>query len=319
MSKLAKTDKEEVKRANNYLAYLSQLLPKTGDNQLIPYLKNGKYGFCTPDKEILVECIFEQAEPFSDGYALVRRSSGGYMFIDDKGKVLYPPENIHIQFAKSFQEGLAFIQTTEKKGFINTEGQIVTHGFDYVEGFKNGLAIVDKSESVFSRNYLLVHSNGPRVGVINKVGVEIIPCDFLACHRCENGSFKVTAIGYVDYNIIYDSAGNELPPPKNIIEFDPDFKEGLFPTRYIEGGNGYTDKENNILVDAVYDNTYPFNEGFGRVFRNGRYGFINRRGEEVIPLKYRSASEFNNGLAFVNWLNGKGFYIDKMGNEYRDV
>ncbi len=48
---------------------------------------------------------------------------------------------------------------------------------------------------------------------------------------------------------------------------------------------------------------------------NGKWGFINKEGKEVIPCKYDVAFEFNEGLALVQ-LNGKFGYIDINGTEY---
>lgn len=47
---------------------------------------------------------------------------------------------------------------------------------------------------------------------------------------------------------------------------------------------------------------------------NGKYGFVNRYGDEVIPLIYDEAEDFDNGEAQVS-INGEWFYIDKNGNE----
>lgn len=46
-------------------------------------------------------------------------------------------------------------------------------------------------------------------------------------------------------------------------------------------------------------------------------GFIDKRGKEVIPLRYDEASSFSEdeGIALVE-LNGKEGYIDKNGVEY---
>ena len=57
-----------------------------------------------------------------------------------------------------------------------------------------------------------------------------------------------------------------------------------------------------------------FDEGLKRVSSQGKHGFIDFEGNEVIPLKYEDAFNFWNGLAPVK-LNGKWGYIDHEGNE----
>ena len=45
---------------------------------------------------------------------------------------------------------------------------------------------------------------------------------------------------------------------------------------------------------------------------NGKCGFVDKDGREVIPLKYYYAESFSEGLAMVK-LNNQGFYVDKEG------
>lgn len=58
--------------------------------------------------------------------------------------------------------------------------------------------------------------------------------------------------------------------------------------------------------------TYPFREGMGRICRDGRYGFVNRRGEVCIPCQYEEAGDFSEGLTAVR-KKGKVGYVDRAG------
>ena len=60
----------------------------------------------------------------------------------------------------------------------------------------------------------------------------------------------------------------------------------------------------NISVKKKYNNIFDFSEGLASVELNGKWGFINKTGKEVIPLKYDDAYPFSEGLAKVK-LNGK--------------
>jgi len=48
---------------------------------------------------------------------------------------------------------------------------------------------------------------------------------------------------------------------------------------------------------------------------NGKYGYLDKTGKEVIPLKYDNAVPFSHGLARV-WVNKKEGYIGRDGTEY---
>ena len=69
-----------------------------------------------------------------------------------------------------------------------------------------------------------------------------------------------------------------------------------------------------ILVPFVYDNINPFSMGLAAVSNNGKKGFINRRGEVVIPLQYNISYTgfYGPGLAIVK--KGKYGVIDMQNN-----
>ena len=49
----------------------------------------------------------------------------------------------------------------------------------------------------------------------------------------------------------------------------------------------------------ICDRCSDFNEGLAVVSKDYKYGFIDGRGNEIIPLQYDYACEFNNGFARV--------------------
>lgn len=55
------------------------------------------------------------------------------------------------------------------------------------------------------------------------------------------------------------------------------------------------------FTEAVhkYDELYPFSEGLAAVKKNEKFGFINTKGELVIPCQYQYAGSFKEGLACV--------------------
>ncbi len=76
---------------------------------------------------------------------------------------------------------------------------------------------------------------------------------------------------------------------------------------------GFLDSENNeLLIPYAYDYAGAFREGLAKVKKDGKYGYIDKTGREVIPLIYYSAYDFIEGLARVE-KDGKCGYIDKTG------
>ena len=63
-----------------------------------------------------------------------------------------------------------------------------------------------------------------------------------------------------------------------------------------------------------YDDTDSFSEGHAKVRLNDKWGYIDKTGKEVTPLKYDTAYDFSGGLACVKLDDQYGF-IDKTGKE----
>lgn len=82
-------------------------------------------------------------------------------------------------------------------------------------------------------------------------------------------------------------------------------------TKYIhsyityEGEIIYTENQNLTLNEQIF----PFNNGLGKIRRNDKFGYINQKGEIVIPIIYDKAEEFSNGLALVK-IEGKWGFIN---------
>ncbi|KJD32136.1 hypothetical protein PK35_11920 [Tamlana nanhaiensis] len=72
---------------------------------------------------------------------------------------------------------------------------------------------------------------------------------------------------------------------------------------------------NKILSDVVTDKVYDFSEDLAVVRTVDNVGFINKKGETVIPKDYTKAFDFYNGYSRVQ-KNEKWGLIDKTGNEY---
>lgn len=72
-------------------------------------------------------------------------------------------------------------------------------------------------------------------------------------------------------------------------------------------------KWNLMGIDSSeYDDIFPYYDGRARVLKKGKYGYIDRRGREVIPCQYRNAEDFHQGLALVEKFGPKEL-ISKTG------
>lgn len=115
---------------------------------------------------------------------------------------------------------------------------------------------------------------------------------------------------------IIDTLGNILVEPNYL--WIGQMKEGLAPIliskRFvgIKYGEkfGYIDKNESIIIPAIFDYADPFSEGLAKVVKRSKTGFINKKGVYEIKPKYKNASSFSGGLASV-LIKDKYGYIDK--------
>lgn len=67
-----------------------------------------------------------------------------------------------------------------------------------------------------------------------------------------------------------------------------------------------------FVIKPVFDQVREFSEGLAAVNRLGRWGFVNRAGEQVIKTQYELVGDFSDGLAAVR-IGAKWGFIDKAG------
>lgn len=240
------------------------------------------YGYLNTRGELAIPMIYDYAEDFSEGYALVAKGEtyawgrtwidtepaltkviSNWGFIDNTGKEAIP---LIYKSANSFSEGLAFVVTSSyERGYIDREGNLVinTAGYFYEGSFSEGRASVKKDDTY---------------GFIDKQGELVIPC-------------------------IYDAASH--------------FSDGLSSAKF-NGKCGYIDRNGEVVIPFIYDSAYPFSEGYALVIKGDKKGYINKQGNMTIILDENQwGTDFSEGLAVIlTWSDTKPDsygYIDTTG------
>src|SRR5215204_6073794 len=79
-----------------------------------------------------------------------------------------------------------------------------------------------------------------------------------------------------------------------------------------QGKYGFIDRKGEFVVIPQYDFALSFSEGLAAVESDGKYGFINPKGELVIGFQFDDAHWFDEGMVAVK-KNAKYGFIDKTG------
>lgn len=207
------------------------------------------------------------------------------MIIDKIGNVSKLPDGICIEEGE-LSEGLVPVRNlaTNKCGYVNKNGNLVIdYKYQEAKNFYEGLA--------------LVSYDGRGFGFIDKRGEIVVP--FIYGEFTSNFKNGIARVCDSRYNIRSDY---KLAKYANV---------------------GVINKKGEKLVSpGDYEKLGWFDDGMACVLKNGKMGFINVRGELVIPCIYDEYSHlydvpFMSGLARVE-KNGKVGFVDKQGNSTFD-
>lgn len=81
-----------------------------------------------------------------------------------------------------------------------------------------------------------------------------------------------------------------------------------------DGKYGYIDKSGREIISPRFEYASQFHEGLAEVLLNRKHGYIDKTGREVIPPQYEFVNTFRDGLAQVK-RDGKVGFIDRSGRE----
>lgn len=283
---------------------------------------------------------------FQDGVAVIMDSKyylinrQGEKISDDYGALHGLRENY---CAYSNQTRSMYTGHKEVYSFLNSQGEPATEQeFAFADNFSNGYAAVailnyagtemfnpDKDRlwgvingefelvidyqydnmGLYTEGLIPVRKDG-KWGYINLKNETVIPFIF-------DDAIDSNSTGYTFWwpNLSRFSYGWDFYDPyRQPQQFGHHFSDGLASV-YKDGKWGYINPRGEVIIPFDYDAVRPFSDGLAAVSRNGKWGFINTSGEIIIPMKYVKVLNCVNGLIAVGDKNTEFvYYIDKEGN-----
>jgi hypothetical protein len=213
------------------------------------------------------------------------------------------PKTIKLSIPEFGRDGKPFIDPVTKKPKFKQKDST------YIEETKI-LAAVSQGEDKW--------------GYIDRSGKNVTPFKYYIAYDFTN-NFAIIGISEqvkvedemelkIRYGII-DENGREVVAAKYDALGEP--SEGVVAvTDQAKGRTGFIDMTGKLIVDFKYTTVQPFHEGLAAVELDGKWGFINKQGVEIIPRQFEGAHDFSDGLARVyKSQNQKWGFIDKTGKE----
>ena len=93
------------------------------------------------------------------------------------------------------------------------------------------------------------------------------------------------------------------------------YGQELRPVKGLNGKWGFVDKTGKEVISFKYEAAQEFSEGLAAVNLKGYWGFIDTTGKKIIPFTFWAIGNFSEGLAAARYFYGGSGFIDKAGKE----
>ena len=91
---------------------------------------------------------------------------------------------------------------------------------------------------------------------------------------------------YGKYGVVDNNGKLIIDTIYEYISADNLAKDGVVEAK-LQGKLGYLDKKGKEVIPFKYTNSWGFRDGLAKVQKDGLWGFINTKGKEVIPIIYK--------------------------------
>jgi hypothetical protein len=273
---------------------------------------------------------------FSNGVAAVRFANDSYGYINKQGK---PAFSQRYKSAASFnKEGYAIVSTETGTALINSKGEFVIKPHLDIQSADRGVVIYKGPQGFGAKDLeslkdivapthtgislvgalLKITESGATSGYINKSGEFVIAPQFNEAFEFKNGKAIVNLkekMVYIDGKgkVLGDVPENEMPyydySTANLYAWSDE--TGKFGFGKV-GTEGY-------VIPASYDFATDFEKSSARVnigaalneeyyeYQGGKWGLIDKNGNQTLAPTYELILPFDNGVALVN-VGGEASY-----------
>jgi len=271
-------------------------LVKNDENTFIAEDNNGRFGLINLKRDTLIPFGEYDDLKVIASDLMSASKAGKYGFINK-----HKAEVIPFQYAEglSFQGQYATVKQNEYWGLIDKSNKVVLP-FEYKRPvlFRNGYALLERF-SGDSSAFAFIDNNLNRITEFEYSETFNFVQGLAAVRKGSNWGM-IDSDGQVVIPIVYD----EVMRKKDYIVVKKNFKQGLYR---IDG---------ECVLLPRYSFVYPPNDDPFILVRQGRaYGYVDHKGEVVIPIKYANARNFEGDRATVLY-KGESYEINRQGKRY---
>ncbi|MBR1630516.1 MAG: WG repeat-containing protein [Paludibacteraceae bacterium] len=244
---------------------------------LIPICQDDLYGYISPKGDWVIKPKYAYVSAFVDGLAFAKKESDGlYGFIDTDGKWVIKPK---YKYATFFTDGIAFV--------VDDNNTIIAIDKKDKELFK-----LKKAKTVInydSNGQAWFRNNDGLWGTVDKKGEIVIKPKYEKIIEVNNGFAIVKKND--SYRVINDRDEIVYKTKNGSIS---GLSEGIFWVKKSDDKHVAMNTEGNELFSVRADGIYGFRNGTAIIYRDSKYGLIDKEGEIIIRPKYSDMTIFSN-------------------------
>lgn len=250
--------------------------------QLLPVQKNGKYAYIDENGHLKTEFIYDEADDFYEGIAIVRNEAYEKWAINENFEELFVvPEECAF-----YSNGLMQIRIEDKCGYMDKNGEIAIKPiYDTAYDFEYGYALAGTDD---------------KLGVIDTEGTQLIGAAFDSLSDVTEDGITVFGITKRGNDWLYGliNVKHEKVIPEKF-SYPISYNEKLLTMQNDDNKYGYADIHEKWIIRPKFQDACSFENGTAPVSINDKWGIIDKNGSWLITPEYITVRHFREELAAV--------------------
>lgn len=270
--KAAEQSEKKTQRALEKAERLSSHFNFGKENAAWAY-RDGRFAVVDKEGNLLTNHIYETPETFSNGIALAQ-VNGQYVYVSDKGKEL----------------------TQRYESVLSSN-----------ENISLAVLSIDYNDWVDEQEWVVIDKKNNNQSILS-----------IYKHIIRLNRNRYLALDQEKKWVWLDEKGKKTGVTNYEEVIGDYYNSGYFPVRQ-DSLWGFIDTNSRMVIVPQFKKVIWFSEGLAGATKDSLWGFIDVQGNWAITPKYKSVSAFNKGVAIVGdeaeYFRGKSGLVDKKGNE----
>lgn len=296
--------------------------------------KDGLLGLMDMDGKVVLEPVYKDLKLLNDGFAFLQGTDDHKSVMNvASGKVLDEIDGGSIRIVSGFNDGYCVVLSEENDNgyIIDSDFNIMFDTEKYINNYYLGHGLFTRTPMAEKRVYEIVDEKGSAIATLDdriifmngqNVGVSyknqiftlwdfeknafIKDCEYDQLSYFVDNRALAISINKTTYDII-DGKGSiikELPYTFEDINVNLifSFNENLMPINFNDPKNNpavVINEEGEIVFETKYSVISPFSNGVATVELDGKYGYVDIKGNELVPCEYDFVTNVYNGTCFL--------------------